>query len=159
NRQYTTRTIRHGHHISLSDPPPTKTASRFPAIRVTTTIRPRRGPLGRSLFQAARDSLIPRGDPPLATNPGRRVPHCQRALLRYLVRWFRRGASRGRGLPLVAWTHRLKEVGDGGNTQEVRQGLQGRRGRAGPGDWQADRAGGPGPGHQRRHAGELGERG
>src|SRR5215471_21488954 len=48
----------------------------------------------------------------------------------------RASRERAAGLPLVAWTHRLKEVGDGGNAQEVRQGLQGRRGAAGPGDWQ-----------------------
>ena len=39
------------------------------------------------------------------------------------------------------------------------RGLPGGRGAAGAGDGQADRAGGPGSGHQRRHAGELGQRG
>jgi len=52
------------------------------------------------------------------------------------------------GLPLVAWTHRLKEDGDGRNAQEVRSGFPGGRGAAGAGDWQADRAGGEGPGDQ-----------
>jgi hypothetical protein len=38
------------------------------------------------------------------------------------------------GFPLVAWRHRLKGAGDGRDAQEVRSGLQGGRGPAGPGD-------------------------
>ncbi len=62
------------------------------------------------------------------------------------------------GFPLVAWRHRLKEDGDGRDAQEVRCGFPGGRGAAGPGDREADRAGGPGSGHQRGHPRELGER-
>ncbi len=36
------------------------------------------------------------------------------------------------GFPLVAWRHRLKEDGDGRNTQEVRCGFPGGRGASGP---------------------------
>jgi MFS family permease len=67
----------------------------------------------------------------------------------------RRASLRG---SLVTWTHRLKEVGDGRSTQEARCRFPGGRGAAGPGVAQADRAGGPGPGHQRGHPGHLGER-
>src|SRR6266508_4687688 len=65
------------------------------------------------------------------------------------------------GFPLPAWRDPLKgeEFSDGRDAQEVRSGLQGGRGAAGPGDRQADRAGGPGSGDQRAHPRELGERG
>jgi Protein of unknown function (DUF998) len=60
------------------------------------------------------------------------------------------GELRKRGLPLPAWRDPPKgeEFPDGTDTQEVREGLPGQRGAAGPGDGQADRAGGPGPGGQ-----------
>src|SRR6266568_7603345 len=56
---------------------------------------------------------------------------------------------RSGGFPLPAWRDPLKgeEFSDGGrDAQEVRPGLPGGRGPAGPGDRQADRAGGPGSG-------------
>src|SRR6266702_2752239 len=52
------------------------------------------------------------------------------------------------GFPLPAWRDPLRGgLSDGRDAQEVRSGLQGGRGAAGPGDRQADRAGGPGAGH------------
>jgi electron transfer flavoprotein alpha subunit len=66
----------------------------------------------------------------------------------------------GTGFPLPAWRDPLRgeEFSDGRDAQEVRQGLQRGRGAAGPGDRQADRAGGPGSGDQPRDPGELGGR-
>src|SRR5262249_61938803 len=62
--------------------------------------------------------------------------------------------------PLPAWRDPLKgeEFSDGRDAQEVRPGFPGGRGAAGPGDRQADRAGGPGPGGQRGHPRQLGQR-
>jgi predicted transposase YbfD/YdcC len=56
--------------------------------------------------------------------------------------------ARDPGFPLPAWRDPLGgRFSDGGrDAQEVRSGLPGGRGAAGPGDRQADRAGGPGPG-------------
>ena len=78
----------------------------------------------------------------------------------------RRGGGPGAGCAAGAWvsprtveTSPMKVSGDGRDAEEVRSGLQGGRGAAGPGDREADRAGGPGAGCQRGHAGELGRYG